>query len=211
VTGEVLRVADLHRDCRVLGPGSRFAVWVQGCPLSCPGCISPQWIPFDGGRAMDVDTLAEEIADTAVDGLTISGGEPFAQAPALTRLVTAVRERRDLSVLCYSGYRLSWLRERGDAAQRGLLSRLDVLIDGPYSARLHAALRWRGSSNQRVHRLSSRDLPGFDGPDVSAGLQLEVTADGDVQWLGVPPIPGFRQEFERRLGLAPAVGQEAAR
>jgi anaerobic ribonucleoside-triphosphate reductase activating protein len=205
VTGEVLRVADLHRDCRVLGPGSRFAVWVQGCPLSCPGCISPQWIPFDGGRAMDVDVLAEEIAETAVDGLTVSGGEPFAQAPALVKLVTAVRERRDLSVLCYSGHRLSWLRERGDAAQRALLAQLDVLIDGPYSARLHADLRWRGSSNQQVHRLSERDLPGFDGPDVSAGLQLEVTTDGDVQWLGVPPIPGFRQEFERRLGLTPEV------
>lgn len=205
MTGELLRVADLHRDCRVLGPGSRFAVWVQGCPLSCPGCISPQWIPFDGGTAMEVDVLAEEIADTAVDGLTISGGEPFAQAPALVRLVTAVRERRDLSVLCYSGHRLSWLRERGDAGQRELLSLLDVLIDGPYSARLHADLRWRGSSNQQVHRLSSRDLPGFDGPDVSAGLQLEVTADGDVQWLGVPPVPGFRQEFERRLGLTPEV------
>jgi anaerobic ribonucleoside-triphosphate reductase activating protein len=204
-------VADLHRDCRVLGPGRRFAVWVQGCPLSCPGCVSPQWIPFDGGRVMDVDALAGEIADTAVDGLTISGGEPFAQAPALARLVTAVRERRDLSVLCYSGYRLSWLRARGDAPQLALLAQLDVLIDGPYSARLHADLRWRGSSNQRVNRLSSRDLPGLDGPDVGAGLQLEVTADGAVQWLGVPPIPGFRQEFERRLGLTPTLGEEPAR
>jgi anaerobic ribonucleoside-triphosphate reductase activating protein len=161
---------------------------------------------------MGVDELAREIARTAVDGLTISGGEPFAQAPALARLVAGVRERRDLSVLCYSGYRLSWLRERGDAAQHALLAQLDVLIDGPYSARLHADLRWRGSSNQRVHRLSARAMPELGGPDVGAGLQLEVTAAGEVQWLGVPPVPGFRQEFERSLGLVPsATGEEPPR
>jgi anaerobic ribonucleoside-triphosphate reductase activating protein len=210
MTADVLRVAALHPDCRVLGPGSRFAVWVQGCPLSCHGCISPQWIPFDGGRAVGVDDLAEEIVETAVDGLTLSGGEPFAQASALSQLVTAVRTRRDLSVLCYSGYPLSWLRSNGDAAQHALLTQVDVLIDGPYSARLHGDLRWRGSSNQRVHRLGDRPMPGLDGPDTSAGLQLEVTPEGEVQWLGVPPVPGFRQDFEHALGLAP-VGQEPPR
>jgi len=206
----VLKVAALHPDCRVLGPGSRFAVWVQGCPLSCHGCLSPQWIPFDGGKNVAVDDLAEEIAETAVDGLTLSGGEPFAQASALSRLVTAVRARRDLSVLCYSGYPLSWLRSKGDTAQHELLAQLDVLIDGPYLPRLHGDLRWRGSSNQRVHRLGTRPMPGLDGPDTSAGLQLEVTPDGEVQWLGVPPVPDFRQDFEHALGLAPA-GQEPPR
>jgi anaerobic ribonucleoside-triphosphate reductase activating protein len=194
-----LMIADTHPDCRVLGPGSRFAVWVQGCPLSCRGCVSPQWIPFEGGRPVDVDDLAAEIVTTAVDGLTLSGGEPFAQAPALARLVAAVRTERDLSVLCYSGYTLGWLENRGDAAQRALLGQLDVLIDGPYAERLHGDLRWRASSNQRVHRLSSRPLP--DEPDTSAGLQLEITPDGSVTWLGVPPVPGFRQDFERVLGL----------
>jgi anaerobic ribonucleoside-triphosphate reductase activating protein len=198
MTAELI-VAGTHPDCRVLGPGSRFAVWVQGCPLSCAGCISPQWIPMTGGRAIAVDDLAAQIAATAVDGLTLSGGEPFAQAPALVQLVAAVRAQRDMSVLCYSGYTRTWLETHGDAAQLALLSQLDVLIDGPYSVRRHADLRWRGSSNQRIHQLSDRPLP--DEPDTSAGLQVEVDADGGITWLGVPPVPGFRQDFERVLGL----------
>jgi anaerobic ribonucleoside-triphosphate reductase activating protein len=196
---DVLVVADTHPDCRVLGPGSRFVVWVQGCPLSCAGCISPQWLPFDGGRSLHVDVLASQIVRSAVDGLSISGGEPFAQAAALTKLVRAVRAQRDLSVLCYSGYTRNWLETRGSDAQHALLAELDILIDGPYSARLHSDLRWRASSNQRVHRLSDRPLP--DEPDTSAGLQMEVTPDGAVTWLGVPPVPGFREDFEHALGL----------
>lgn len=207
----VLVVAATHPDCRVLGPGSRFAVWVQGCPLSCAGCVSPQWIPFEGGEAVEVDVLAERIAATAVDGVTISGGEPFAQAAPLARMIAGVRARRDLSVLCYTGHSLAGLRKRGDAAQRALLSQLDVLIDGPYSARLHGDLRWRGSSNQGVHHLSQRAMPELAGPDTGAGLQLEVTPQGAVTWLGVPPVPGFRQAFEDALGLSPLPSEEEPR
>jgi anaerobic ribonucleoside-triphosphate reductase activating protein len=198
---DVLVVAAVHPDCRVLGPGSRFAIWVQGCPLSCRECVSPQWIPFAGGTRLPVGELVTEVADVAVDGLTISGGEPFAQAAALAKLITGVRERRDLSVLCYTGFSRAGLEKRGTPAQHALLAQLDVLIDGPYVAARHGDLRWRGSANQRIHRLTDRIAAG---PDESAGLQLEITADGDVQWLGVPPVRGFRAKFERVLGVEPA-------
>lgn len=58
------------------------------------------------------------------------------------RAVDRLRTRRPrLSVMSYSGCRLEWLRSRGSAAQRGLLDRLDLLIDGPYVERWHAPLR----------------------------------------------------------------------
>jgi anaerobic ribonucleoside-triphosphate reductase activating protein len=195
---DTVSIADTHPACQVLGPGTRFVVWVQGCPLSCPDCISPQWIPVEGGRDVPVAELAATIAESAVDGLTLSGGEPFAQAAALARLVELVRERRDMSVMCYTGYQLERLRQRGGPVA-DLLSQVDLLVDGPYVARRHADLLWRASTNQRLHQLTDRHADDLAGPDTSAGLQFEVSADDSVCWLGVPPVPGFRDRFEQTL------------
>jgi len=202
VADMVLRLAETHPRCEVLGPGTRFAVWVQGCPLHCAECTSPAWIPRAGGVETGVADLADQIIDRAADGLTLSGGEPFAQAAALAELVRRVRARRDLSVMSYTGYVVEHLRRHGDAAQHRLLESLDILVDGPYLANRHANLRWRGSANQRLHYLTDRHRPQPD--DDGAGLQIELGADGAVRWLGVPAVRQFRVEFERRLGLAPA-------
>ncbi len=201
--GPLLRVADLHPACRTLGPGSRFVVWVQGCPLNCRGCVSPQWIPANGGTPMAVSALAERIAAEAADGLTLSGGEPFAQAGRLASLVDAVRARRDLSVMSYTGWTLEHLRAHGTPAQRGLLDRLDLLVDGPYVRGRHGDLRWRGSANQRVHHLTERHR-GLDAePDTGAGLQIDLGPGPTVRWAGVPRTPDFRVAFEAALGLTP--------
>jgi anaerobic ribonucleoside-triphosphate reductase activating protein len=201
MTADSLAIADTHPACRVLGPGTRFVVWVQGCPLGCRECVSPQWIPFRGGQAVSVAELAARVVAEAADGLTISGGEPFAQAEALGRLVAAIRDRRDLSVLCYTGYTLEHLRTHGTPAQHRLLAQLDLLIDGPYLARHHADLLWRGSSNQRLHRLSGRYTALDTADDRGDGLQFEVSAGSELQWMGVPPVRGFREDFERALGV----------
>ncbi|WP_174188541.1 4Fe-4S single cluster domain-containing protein [Nocardia barduliensis] len=200
---EFVVVAETHPACRTLGPGTRFVVWVQGCPLSCPGCVSPQWIPFEGGTRVPVADLAADIVASAADGLTLSGGEPFAQAAALAALIRAVRRERDLSVLCFTGFTLRHLRNRGDSAVDELLSRVDLLVDGPYVAARHGDLRWRGSANQRIRQLTARHAAELDEPDRSAGLQIEVLGDGTVQWLGVPAVADFRSRFEQALRMAP--------
>lgn len=197
----MIQVAQTHPACRVLGPGCRFVVWVQGCGIGCRSCVSPQWIPFDGGRPTPVPDLAARILATDVDGLTFSGGEPFAQAGALADLVALVRAGRDLSVLSYSGYTIEHLRRHGTPDQHRLLAALDVLVDGPYLEARQASLRWRGSANQRVHLLTDRHADLADDPDTSAGLQFEIGPDATVRWLGVPPVAGLRQRLEEHLGL----------
>lgn len=196
----LLRVARVSERCGVLGPGTRFVVWVQGCPLACPGCVAVEtWDP-GGGIAVPVAELAGRIlAAPGVDGLTLSGGEPFAQAAALVRLVDRVRAARDISVMSYSGYTLEWLRRRGSSAQRALLAGLDLLVDGPYRRELHADLRWRGSSNQRLHLLGPRHADLARTEDRGVGLEVEVSGDGGIHWMGVPPVPDFRAGFERSL------------
>ncbi|WP_307806874.1 4Fe-4S single cluster domain-containing protein [Streptomyces sp. FH025] len=185
----------------MLGPGERAVIWVQGCPLRCRGCVAEETLPFapaESGRPVAelVDWLA---ALPGIEGVTLSGGEPFAQAEALADLLDGLRERRpELSAMAYSGFRLAALR-RGTPGQRALLERLDVLVDGPYVAARHADLRWRGSTNQTVHLLTPRYAAVAAEPDSSAGIQLSVGLDGAVSWAGVPAVPGFRAELERRL------------
>ncbi|GAA2902785.1 hypothetical protein GCM10010472_71240 [Pseudonocardia halophobica] len=197
---EGLVVAATHRSCHVLGPGNRYALWVQGCPFRCPGCVSPQWLAFTGGKRLAVDDLVLDIVSFAVDGLTVSGGEPFAQAAGLVALVRQIRQSRDLSLCCYTGYTLEALR-RGSPAQRELLGLVDLLVDGPYVRSRHAPLRWRASTNQRLHVLTDRHLDVLTEPDDPAGLQIEIGPDGEAQWLGVPHTPGFREALAAAADL----------
>jgi anaerobic ribonucleoside-triphosphate reductase activating protein len=190
-----LQISHLADRTAVLGPGIRAAIWVRGCPLRCPGCIAPEDLPFEGGHTRDVEDLAGWLAGlpAEITGVTFSGGEPMAQAPALAELVERIRRDRNWSVMSYSGFTIEHLRRHGDPGQRRLLGQLDVLVDGPYRAARHADLRWRGSANQRLHFLTGRHTAPAE--DRSAGIELRTDGDG-VRWIGVPPIPAFRAGFE---------------
>ena len=54
-----LQVAQIVPCTEAEGPGRRFALWFQGCPLRCPGCCNPEFIPFAGGESKTLgDVLA---------------------------------------------------------------------------------------------------------------------------------------------------------
>lgn len=147
-------------DC--LGPDSRFAIWVQGCRKRCKGCIAQSLQSFDGGQAISVAELAEEILKSGTDGLTISGGEPFLQADAIAILLEKVKSaRHELGVIIYSGMKYEELLE--DSSAQKVLDYTDLLIDGEYIQELDDNRAMRGSSNQRMIFLSSRytaeDMP----------------------------------------------------
>lgn len=176
-------------------------LWVQGCPLRCPGCVAPETLPFAGGEVAQVSRLAEEIITLPeIEGLTFSGGEPMSQAAALTKLVDSVRARRDLSIVCYTGFPLAYLRGKGTPAQQELIQRVDILIDGPYLRQRHTTLRWRGSDNQQVHFLSPRYrhlAPMVQ--EQGSWIEFELDEQDTLHWMGIPPL-GFRAVFEQQLG-----------
>jgi anaerobic ribonucleoside-triphosphate reductase activating protein len=199
----MLRIHRRQAPITVLGPGKRAVVWVQGCSLGCRGCIIPESWGGSAGTSMPVEDLAEWILCQAVDGLTVSGGEPMEQSSALVQLIDAVRRSADLGVVCYTGFTLEALLREGCPDRFELLRRVDLLIDGPYIQRLHAPLLWRGSSNQRLLPLTERYLkflPQFGGSrDAAAGLELFWNTDGSFSFAGVPPEAGFRKQFENLI------------
>lgn len=138
------------------GPGRRFVLWVQGCPIRCPGCINPELQPFHKRFLVRVEEMAKLILSTpAIEGVTYTGGEPTTQARALVFLSEILREH-NLTILCYTGYTLDEIVRKNDPWINRLLSLTDILIDGPYIQKESANLLWRGSRNQRVHFLTER-------------------------------------------------------
>jgi len=82
------------------------------------------------------------------DGLTLTGGEPFAQAADCAKIARAAKTA-GLNVWCYSGWTLEELQTM--PAARELLAEIDVLVDGPFlQEEKSLTLKWRGSGNQRV-------------------------------------------------------------
>ncbi len=148
-----LRLSGIVSESVVDGVGFRMAIFTQGCKHNCKGCQNPQTHALDGGEVTDLKFVLEEIEkDPLLDGVTLSGGEPFLQAKPLAELCRQVRAR-GLDVWCYSGYtyeELCALAEK-DADVRELLDGIDVLIDGRFVLeKLDLKLKFRGSSNQRI-------------------------------------------------------------
>ena len=148
-----IRLAGVIQESIVDGPGMRYVVFTQGCLHNCPGCHNPETHDPNGGYLGDTDTLlAEFCEDPMLSGITLSGGDPFLQAPPLAELAAAVRAL-NRTVITYTGYTIEYLMEHLEEhpGWRELLENTDILIDGPYvESRRNLLLHFRGSENQRA-------------------------------------------------------------
>ncbi|MBQ5770589.1 MAG: anaerobic ribonucleoside-triphosphate reductase activating protein [Clostridia bacterium] len=148
----IIRIAGIENDSIVDGPGFRLAVFTQGCPHHCPGCHNPETHPFDGGKEVDADRIVALMEENPLlDGITLSGGDPFCQPKACAYLAKAAKEM-GLNVWAYSGWTFEELLEKSkeDPDILEVLENTDVLIDGPFIlAQRTLELRFRGSENQR--------------------------------------------------------------
>ncbi len=148
-----IRVAGVIEESFVDGPGIRFVVFAQGCPHRCPGCHNPQTHAPEGGFWVGVgELLCRMEKNPLLDGLSLSGGEPFEQADPLAELAEGAHAR-GYDVMTWTGYTFEFLMAHRDdrPGWRRLLEATDVLVDGPFRIeRRSLGLPYRGSSNQRV-------------------------------------------------------------
>ena len=178
----ILSVAQFVPNTEAEGPGKRFALWFQGCPLRCASCCNPEYLPFKGGTPWKLSDMVAEIEraqrDQGIEGVTLIGGEPFAHAAGAAPLAQALQQR-GLTVMIFSGYTIEELRERHDDAIDALLAATDILVDGPYERdKPDSSRRWIGSTNQRIHFLTPRyhaDDPCWKQRNT---LEIRVDASG---------------------------------
>ncbi len=139
------------KQSTALGPYNRYILWVQGCNRYCKGCIAKDSWDMSGGTEIAVSELENEILSTEnIEGITISGGEPFLQAEELCTLLKAVKANRDLGVIVYTGYKFAEIKDNS------LTALCDLIIDGEYIDELNDNLSLRGSSNQNIIEITDR-------------------------------------------------------
>ena len=185
-----LQVAQIVPCTEAEGPGRRFALWFQGCPLRCPGCCNPEFIPFAGGEAMTLADVLRQLDDArgqGIEGITLLGGEPLAHPAGAAALARAARER-GLTVMVFSGYTIEDARAKADPGVDAVLTHTDILVDGPYvREQPDTTRRWIGSTNQRIHFLSERYRA--DDPCWRERNTLEIRVRGDTVSVNGFPAP----------------------
>lgn len=131
------------------GPGIRTVLFVQGCQQRCEDCHNPSTWDINAGKTVPVSELVSELQSRSLGRkLTISGGEPLLQVPAVLELVTALD---DFNIVLYTGFEI-------EDVPKELLDRLDYIKVGNYDKEKHCTtVDYIGSTNQRFINLGSVD------------------------------------------------------
>lgn len=169
----------------VNGPGKRFALWTQGCSRNCKGCFNPQTHDKGKGIELPVNEIMKMILPY-VDGITVSGGEPFEQEYELAELLELASLRK-IHRLVYTGYRYEDLKRMKSASVEKCLLFTNMLIDGRYDHHRKQKHPLAGSGNQRVLILESgkifqkMDIPREEKFRIS---ELTIDRSGNISATG---------------------------
>jgi anaerobic ribonucleoside-triphosphate reductase activating protein len=145
------------------GIGIRVSLFVSGCRHHCKNCFNKDTWDFNYGTKFDnnvVDSIIDGLKSDYVTGLTILGGEPLEPENQLDvfRLIDRVNsELPTKSIWLYTGCTWESLLDKSNVYHTSytlpILSKVDVLVDGPFVEDLkNLKLKFRGSSNQRIIR-----------------------------------------------------------
>lgn len=158
-----LRIAGIINESIVDGPGIRLVVFAQGCIHKCPGCHNPHTHSFEGGEIIETDRILSAVKkNSLLDGITLSGGDPFEQAEAFAVLAREVK-KAGLNVITYTGYTYEQLVNLSAEREgfKELLNNTDLLVDGPFiMEQKNLLLKFRGSANQRIIDLNRTRTTG---------------------------------------------------
>ncbi len=115
------RIHSLESFGTVDGPGTRFVVFVQGCPMRCAYCHNPDTWEMNGGTMMEPSYIIEQYERNSAfyqngGGLTVTGGEPLMQVDFLIDLFTLAKEKNihtciDSSGIAFNPSNTAWIEK----------------------------------------------------------------------------------------------------
>lgn len=157
IDGKLLNIAEIIEWSEVNGPGKRAVIYLQGCDRYCKGCYNPDLWSFTPKKMMTPQELYLHISEIKkkhnIEGITLSGGEPFLQAHALIEFFKLIRPE-GLSVVCFTGFTLDEIKEH---TFHNFLDYIDILSAGPFDEKYKKeGMPLRGSTNKVVHLLTNR-------------------------------------------------------
>lgn len=138
-----MRIAGTLSCSLINGAGIRYVVFCQGCDHHCLGCQNPDTWDFNGGREVTPEELAEDILrHKHIDGVTLSGGDPFYQQEECVALLKLLPD--SLDVWIYTGF------DYEDIKDTALAQMADYIVDGPFQQGKKITGEMYGSSNQKI-------------------------------------------------------------
>ena len=187
---------------RANGPGLRAVVFFQGCTLGCRGCWNPQTHHFLA-REITVDAVVHEVLRArtayALEGVTLSGGEPMQQSGSLFALMRSLRSRApELSFGMFSGYTMGeldegrysiWHRELERQEKRSvweaIRAHLDFAVLGRFNDLQPSTAPLRSSRNQVLRLFSNRYTKADFGVQL---VEVSIHEDGRAVVTGFPVL-----------------------
>lgn len=182
-----MQIERVIKGVKTLGPGNRLVVWVNGCRRNCVGCVSKRLQKKAPQNERDITRFFDQFEFDDVDGVTISGGEPFDQTEELNQLVKYIVGKQMYDILIYTGYTLEELLAKKDERIIYVLEHISVLIDGPYIQELNNNTgNLRGSTNQRIIVLNPSYRHKYDEYDSIERTMQEFHFGNVVVAVGIP-------------------------
>ncbi|WP_320047915.1 anaerobic ribonucleoside-triphosphate reductase activating protein [uncultured Ilyobacter sp.] len=148
-----MKIIKIFKETISDGPGFRYSIYFSGCSHYCEGCHNPETWKGDIGEVLDESYMGKIISQISgnplLDGVTLSGGDPFFVPEELLDFVRRLKEETHKNIWAYTGYTFEELIKK-DITKK-CLEYIDVLVDGRFEKNLaNPELFYRGSSNQRM-------------------------------------------------------------
>ncbi|MEQ6899692.1 pyruvate formate-lyase-activating protein [Nocardioides sp. YIM 152588] len=166
------------------GPGTRFVLFLSGCPLRCLYCQNPDTWHMRDGQRRRLESIMEDVElyrrflKVAGGGVTASGGEPLLQSEFVTRFFRAAREWELPTALDTSGH-------LGLRADEELLAVTDLVL-----------LDIKSFDPRTYRRLTGEAV----GPTLAFAERLASV--GQAMWIRFVLVPGVTDDPENVAGLA---------
>lgn len=152
---------------KTLGPGERLVIWTVGCSKHCKNCANPELWCFDKNKDIPVDDLCELIKQSTqgkkLDGVTITGGDPFEQSQELLNLLKCIKGLTD-DIIVYTGYTYDEIEKICSRDELNEIKEtVTLLIDGQYIEELNDnQCILRGSTNQNLIFFNEKHKETYD-------------------------------------------------
>ena len=173
-----MRVFETIKNTNVNGPGNRYSISLSGCFRNCKGCFNKDTNLYYNGRDISIDSLLEDIKNEKenIEGVSVSGGEPFYQDSELALLLERILNM-GLNTLVFSGYTFSQIKKRSFKA----INYCSYLIEGRFISALPSCSTFQGSNNQRFLELENgeikNDLTSVYQDDYNKSLEIIINSD----------------------------------
>ncbi|MHA1766536.1 MAG: 4Fe-4S single cluster domain-containing protein [Promethearchaeota archaeon] len=177
----LLNIAKIIENSYANGPGLRSVIWFQGCNFHCKGCYNKELWPFIKKNQYTPKQLVEVILkNKKIEGITLSGGEPLLQYPALLDFLKLIKKTR-LTVVCFTGFYFNQIK---NSKMKDILNYIDIIIAGSYIEDLKTNFNSLiSSSNQELIFLSDK----YSYKDIKDEQLIEIFIDDkEIQITGFP-------------------------